>query len=184
MASICSPTSAPSRDTDGSREGTAGAHNGFMFHFPSKVSSCVQQMNFQFVELWEQQQQLVAQRGTPVPVFPYSFQLLVSFFDKTKANKHPVRQQGKQPADSGREEDTWILSFLILSQLCGRGLDLWQTISLQLLIFCLPSADKIDRVHDILWGYVGINAMYIIQMQKAEKHKITTLKENTDKSLF
>lgn len=29
----------------------------------------------------------------------------------------------------------------------AEGVDLWPTISLHLLIFCLPPADKIDRIH-------------------------------------
>lgn len=36
--------------------------------------------------------------GTPMQMFSYSFWLLVSFPDKTKTNKHPVRQEAKQLA--------------------------------------------------------------------------------------
>lgn len=99
--------------------------------------------------------------GTPMQMFSYSFWLLVSFSDKTKTNKHPVRQQAKQLAGDGwhrdrdrerRREDRKF--FFLFSSAdfhseweCGLGVDLWPTISLHLSIFCLPMADKIDRIH-------------------------------------
>lgn len=61
--------------------------------------------------------------GTPMQMFSYSFWLLVSFSDKTKTNKHPVRQQAKQLAGDGwhrdrerRREDRkyFFFSFLLL----------------------------------------------------------------------
>lgn len=98
-------------------------NNSFMFHFPSKLSSSVRQMNFQVAESSESRYNnsysssysfsfssssstwpcspptlLLPPKGTPMQMFSYSFWLLVSFSDKTKTNKHSVRQQEKQLA--------------------------------------------------------------------------------------
>ena len=85
------------------------AHNSFMFHFPSKLSSSVWQMNFQVAETLQQQQQQQQQSaalGDTSAHVSYSCWLLVSFPDKTKTNKHSVRQEQKQPAGEERHKHT------------------------------------------------------------------------------
>lgn len=67
-------------------------------------------MNFQVAGKEEKKKKLRAEaaaeavvacrspEGTPMQMFSYSFWLLVSFSDKTKTNKHPVRQREEQLA--------------------------------------------------------------------------------------
>ena len=65
--------------------------NSFMFHFPFKLSSsCVAN---EFSGRCNSESGTWPPPGTPMQMFSYSFWLLVSFSDKTKTNKHPVRQE-------------------------------------------------------------------------------------------
>lgn len=80
---------------------------------------------------------------------------------QTKTNKHPVRQEAKQLAVDEQHKDAERDRELRQQPIvffpadcsaskweCGQGVDLWlKLISLHLLIFCLPPADKIDRIH-------------------------------------
>lgn len=109
------------------------AHNSFMFHFPSKLSSSVWQMNFQVAESLRAAAAAAAARGppgTPMQMFSYSFWLLVSFPDKTKTHKHPVRQEAKQLAgeewhkDAERQKSfvfSWFLFCLKMRMWLGSG---------------------------------------------------------------
>lgn len=157
-ASICHSCSAPSGDVGSSLEMTASLIIASCSIFHPNCHRLRGKWIFWWLKLWEQRQ-YVALGGTPMQMFSYSFWLLVSFSDKTKTDKHPVRQEAKHLAgeewhrdtESEREEETEtvIVDFHFVSHWeCDWGVDLWpKTISLQLLIFCLPVADKIDRIH-------------------------------------
>lgn len=89
-------------------------HNRFMFHFPSKLSSAVRQINFLVAETLRAAS-VCGPPGTPMQMFSYSFWLLVSFSDKTKTNEHPVRQEAKQLTGEEWHKDTESEGELLIS---------------------------------------------------------------------
>lgn len=103
-ASICHSSFSTIRGSQQLPANDCRAHNSFMFHFPSKLSSSAWQMNFQVAETLRAA--ALGPPGTPMQMFSCSFWLLVSFPDKTKTNKHPVRQEAKQLAEAEWHKDT------------------------------------------------------------------------------
>lgn len=138
--------------------------------------NCHHQVNISVAQskFWEQQQQEhVAHGETPMQMFSYSFgswwafltkqEQINTLYDSRHNSKLGKNDTKIQRGRSKKRETEWErerkrrgggverLSLIFHSASkweCGLGVDLWpETISLHLSIFCLPMADKIDRIH-------------------------------------